>query len=118
MASVQFTWSDMWLQWYAEQVNDEVKNEFLKQVELVGLVKRVSPKVQVEMLEFAPVEVKRLVADSIHKQYYEKIMWNVEEVEEEDEEVSSIEDSWKNVPRDSCLYEYGVLKGYIIEEVS
>jgi HSP90 family molecular chaperone len=27
MASVQFTWSDMWLQWYAEQVNDEVKDE-------------------------------------------------------------------------------------------
>jgi hypothetical protein len=107
----------MWLQWYAEQVNDEVKNEFLKQVELVELVKKISPKVQLEILEFAPVEVKRLVADSIHKQHYEKIMWNVEEVEEEDESSSS-EDNWKNVPRDSCLYEYGVLKGYIIEEVS
>jgi hypothetical protein len=74
----------MWLQWYAEQVNDEVKDEFLNQIELENLVKRVSPKVQLEILEFAPVEVKRLVESSIHKQYKEKIMWNVEdEIEKE-----------------------------------
>jgi len=108
----------MWLQWYAEQVNDEVKDEFLKQVELVNLVPRVSPKVQLEILEFAPVEVKELVANSIHKKYYEKIMWNVENEIEEEVEDSSSEDNWKNVPRDAYLYEYGVLMGYIKEEVS
>ena len=105
----------MWLQWYAEQVNDEVKDEFLNQIELENLVKRVSPKVQLEILEFAPVDVKRLVESSIHKQYKEKIMWNVEdEIEEDDNETT--EENWQNIPKDSCLYEYGVLKGYIIEE--
>ena len=83
MASVQFTWSDMWLQWYAEQVNDEVKTEFLEQVELKKLVTRVSPKVQLEILEFAPEDVKRLVADSLHQQYRDKILWNVENKEKE-----------------------------------
>lgn len=85
MASVQFTWSDMWLQWYAEQVNDEVKNEFLEQVELKKLVTRVSPKVQLEILEFAPEDVKKLVANSLHPQVKKKILWNVEEEKVEDE---------------------------------
>ena len=73
----------MWLQWYAEQVNDEVKNEFLNQIELEKLVKKVSPKVQLEILEFAPVEIKYLVQENIHTQFRDRILWNIGEYEPE-----------------------------------
>jgi hypothetical protein len=73
----------MWLQWYAEQENENVKDEFIKQVELEKLITRVSPRVQLEILEFAPVDIKYRVQDSIHTHYKDKILWNIDEYEPE-----------------------------------
>lgn len=57
MASVQFTWSDMWLKWYNLQ-DANVKKKFLEQIELRQTISMSPAKMQIEMLECAPVEVK------------------------------------------------------------
>lgn len=65
MASVQFTWSDMWLKWYNLQ-DANVKREFLEQIELRQTISMSPSKMQIEMLECAPVEIKNDVKSVLH----------------------------------------------------
>ena len=72
MASVLFTWSDMWLKWYNLQ-DANVKENFLNQINLRQTISQSPAKMQIEILECAPIEVKRMVNDVLRRDAKKKL---------------------------------------------
>lgn len=65
MANVVLGWDDVWLSWFAK-ADDKSKANFLKEVDIVGMIRSSTSDVQIEVLQMAPDTLKEYLSPYLH----------------------------------------------------
>ena len=65
------SWASAWA--YFNAATDFIKTDFIRQIQLIALLQGVAPMFQVEIIEYATVEVIHAVKHHLHRETVNKL---------------------------------------------